>query len=110
MGIENGPRIEDSSERDRQMMGLGSETKTEEDDDKEEDWRSKPISEPMGPQQGLTRKGRFGNLEMTPPGLTGEELEKWKKEQAEKDKEAEERLQKEREQREIDESGSSKYF
>lgn len=59
------------NERDRKMMGLGSHLETKKPDDKVEDWKSKPLSEPVGPQQGTIGKGRFDNLEMVPPGMQG---------------------------------------
>lgn len=110
MGVEQKLDSSQMSEKDREMMGLGTRLETEKPDDELEDWRNKPLGEPAGPQQGLTGKGRFGNLEMMPPGLRGEELERWKREQEQMVQDADARRKDKERQEELNEPHSSKYF
>ena len=62
-----------------------------------------------GPEQGPsekdrnfkapeTGKGRFGNLEMVPPGLSDKELEDWKAKEKQKDQEAKDRAKAKRDE------------
>ena len=67
------------SARDKEMMGLGTRLETEEPDDK---GGYKPTPEavekslPSKPLKEATTKSRFANLELTPPGMRGEELKR----------------------------------
>jgi len=108
MGPEQRPRPEDLSERDREMMGLGTRLETEKPDDEGSYKPDRKAIEKLEkksspPLKEATTKSRFANLEMTPPGMEGEELEKWKAEQIRKDAESKEAARKKLEEERFEE-------
>ena len=117
MGPEQKLNPSQMSPRDREMMGLGTKLETEEPDD-EGSYKPDPKAQEeyerkygkTGALKPATTQSRFANLELVPPGLEGEELEKWEKEHEQMVKEADERRKEKERQEELNKPYSSKYF